>query len=341
MKKIFTLGMLAILVLSSCGDDSSKKGYLSFGRVYDNVNDVFSKDSDQTYASFKQAADNEESFIMFTYNTYTCGCYITFRDTMKQYLFDNNIDILTINASELEGKETYGFNYPSNSNYFPSIALFKDGKAIKQINYSSDNDVFTNLETFKALINDNFYLSKMYHISKDFLDDKISNDNDFLIYFRQETCPDCAEFFKSTLLPYVKNNYESLKDNYFYMMDKNYDFGEDIPSDKDAWQDVKDDYGLSNKYNVELGYNTGYVPTVQYYSKSAIEAMMVFYNDSFSDGKVARSYYTSDMIKKQEYLNNDQSFILEGKSATKESELLSTYTKISGAFFNYYWLETL
>lgn len=334
MKKSFylVLGAICLASLTSCGGDNSK-AVLSFGQEYSNVEEVYSMDKDSTYNNFKYATQNKESFVAIIYNSYTCSCYVDLRLSTRDYLLNNQIDIFTANANIFDGQtEKFGINLP-NSSSFPTICLFKKGKLTKQINYSRDNSIFTKSESFEALIEENFFLPKIIHTNFDELVTKFEENEEFLIYYRQESCSDCAAFSQRFVQNYLNENYSNLNNTKFYMVDKDWDV-EDVSKD---WVNYKNQFGLSNENN-DIGYATGFVPTVQKIVNGNFDGMMVYLNDKIVDKVVTRTYYTEEIISKQNYLKEAgvESFL--NKTVNNENDIFEYHNKNAKLFFDYYLL---
>lgn len=333
-KNLFTF-ILLIPLLSSCGgsEATNKKVALFSGKEYEEVGDVFKQSEDSTYQNFKYATQNKESFIGIIYNSFTCSCYFDFRLAAQDYFFKNNIDPFTIDAKYLENeKDLFNIKLP-NSLEYPVICLFKEGKLAKQINYDKTNSVFTKEDAIKALVDENYYHPVMIHTTIDNLDEKIASNEEFFVYFRQETCSDCAQFSQNILSNYFTNGFENnlfkAKLPTIYMLDEDYDF------EGYVWQEIKDLYGLSNAINTELGYNTGYVPTVQYYKNSSLSAMMVYLNDKIVENKVERTYYTAENINKQDYLKGKEPFL--NREIKNRDDIINYHNDIALSFLDYYF----
>lgn len=334
MKNKFLLILPIILTsfLSSCGEENVVSGYTTFGKIYDSIAEVFNRDYDTSYDAFKQACNNKNSFVLITYNSYTCGCYVTFRNANKQYLFDNNIDVLTMDASNLENKETFGYKLNSNG-YYPNICIFIDGEAKVQVDYSLGNDLFTSNEKFISFIDQYLSRSQLFLVSTEKFRELKTSNSSFLALYESETCGDCKNYLNRVLYPFVKANFTSLKEKFFYVVPRS-NFTTD-----ESWIEAKNEFGLSNVTNTKYGYDVGFVPTIQYIENSSITAMNVYLNDSFQDGKCVKSYYTSDMVSLQPYLNNKQNYIMQGKTASTESDLIETHDEIATSFLTKYFLN--
>lgn len=334
MKKLLIL--LPILItsfaLNSCGEVSNSSKALSYGKVYESEEDVFNSDYDTSYKTFSYSVQNKETFILLVYNSLTCGCYINFKIANKKYLFDNNIDIYTMDVTNLENQELYGFSIPKSTEY-PSIAIYKQGSLVKQTNYNSGNEIFTTNTAFIKFYTEYVNNPKIYHISKTKLDSYLADKKEFVMLFKSETCGDCTNLYLNVIDSFVNEKYNSIVNDFIYVIDKNYDF------EGFVWQDIKDKYGLSSKINTNLGYSTGFVPTMQYISNGEIKAMDVYLNEAFENGKVSRSYFTENMIELQSYLENNKSFVIEGKTATTENDVMEIHNIISKKFLTTYCIK--
>lgn len=334
---LLSLCLLALPFINSCGQENFSTVQLSYGRVYNNANEIYKTENDITYNFFDICANSEESFILIVYNDKRCSCYVDFKEISRNYLFEHNINTLTIDVSLLTGNNLYGYTIPSAMNY-PSLAIFKNGRCVKQVDYKSGTDsIFNTTSKFTTFMDESVIPSKLNYISQTKLDTLISQNAEFMICFKRTTCGDCQDYSKLVLKQYANTtNSYAVKSNYFYLFDQNTEL-KDI-SDSE-WITFKDNYGLSDVNNTELGYSRGYVPTIQARRGSEILGMDVYLNDSRdSSNKIISTYFTEEMVNKQAYLyefRDKNNFILMDKIKTTE-EIYDVHNAISTQFLSYF-----
>ena len=123
-------------------------------------------------------------------------------------------------------------------------------------------------------------------------------------------------------MPYFKKIKEPTDKIYVFDMDPI------RKEDKEKYQQFKDDHFLSNKNNTDFGYNTGYVPTFQYYKDGALYDMAVYFNDEVTDGLITTSYYDEERLSHIHYADKLTKKVLTG-TRLEESEISS-----SGSWLN-------
>lgn len=321
----------SLSLLSSCGEN--EKIFLSYKVNYETVESVF--EEKETYEQFALACNNKTSFLAIVYSDLTCSCYVNLKTASKNYIFDNGIDLYNISNDEfIAGNDTYGYKAPSYD--FPAILLVNNGVVSKQINYNSDNKVFFVRENFVAFMSQNIQLPKINKIGKEKLE-TIKNSNECIIYFGNSKCPDCSSYYTNVLYPFITTNYENIKNDFLYFIDKQ----ECNFKTTEEWVQFKNENSISNVNNTEFGYGQGYVPTIQYYKNGILSSANVFLNDTIEENMLVQTYYTNERISKLSYLTgmeDSYNYFLTSGEKTKV-ELQNAHVQIATIFLKTYLLQ--
>ncbi|MCR4910929.1 MAG: hypothetical protein K5925_00135 [Bacilli bacterium] len=316
------------LSLGACNQSSgTSKVYIDFGTIRTTKSNVYEEQKKTLYDDVSEKVDKKESFILIIYSS-GCQCWSDFAPVLDQFIDETGCNVLCIDAIQFVDKENvFGLQYVANSRYFsnlPSIALFKRGKLTKQITYKDDTRlIFKYYENhFKKFIEENIVLPKMYYVNKEVLDNYIDTNKDFNLYVARSECPDCNALASSTLYPW-SDKVESVNDKLYIFDIQEYYASErsgSTPEEIERYQEIKDTYGLSNKYNTVLGYGSGSVPTLQRRKGSEIVDMIVTLNDSLdSENKKVSSYFTTERVEKMPFLKNSAlTKVLDGYQLTDE-----------------------
>jgi hypothetical protein len=272
MKKI--LSVLFIIITSfvtlfgcSCDDNNEydNRANLSVGDFSYTTYEIIEMDT------LKGKTSAKDDFILFVYQD---GCYAcsAFKPVLESVIQSLHIKVYALNYWNIEkGHELKELKYT------PSIVVYKEGKAILKTDPTLNSEYFANKDGFIKLLDQYTITPKAYYLSLSQLDLKISNRENFIVYFSRNSCSDCS---------YLNNNYlkevilSLPKDKNFYILETDVEgirLTNGTP-DSEKWQQFKDNYGLS-KANNPLGHGVGYVPTFQYYEGGQIKDMAVYFND--------------------------------------------------------------
>ena len=351
MKK---LPLFALIVSSlsftlfGCNQSSgNSKVYIEFGKVHlESETSV----TQMNYEKLKSRIENSESFVMAISRVPgSCTCWADFEPILLKFNKKYNLDIQHINAEAL-ANEANKFGLHTTYGDMPSLAFFRDGVLTRQITYASARDVFKD-ETLKKLEEvffENAVLPKMLFIERETLDSYISSNKEFNLYLERNECGDCKSL-NSTVLKNWNKTVTSVNDP-LYVFDMqpwwvNTRSEETTEEQKKAYQDIKDEYGLSTTNNPDLGYSTGMFPTFQRRQGSTIKDMCVVYNDGCNkDTGVISSYFTITRVNKMSYLAGtgtdyvlDQKIIPLDKAEVWRSKTMhELHDPIANLFLKYY-----
>jgi len=314
MKKLTILSLLPVAIFSMVGckpKENDNKIFLEFGKVHQTKTNQVSEIDYDTLSSW---INNGQTFALAVSND-GCTCWTNFEPILANFNFKYNLDIRHVRVQELnvEGRDRFGlYTVPIDS---PFIAFFKQGKLIRQAMYGgnkSQSKIFTDSTgaEFEKFFFENAYLPKMYYVEKETLDSYITENKEFNLYISRGKCGDCSTANKEVLSKW-NTTIESVNSPLYV-------FDIDVYRDTstEVYQQVKDDYGLSDAQNKEFGWSTGYIPTFQHRKGSTIEDMIVVYNDGLrteGEDKVLNSYFTNEMVSKIKFLKDTGTkYVLDG-----------------------------
>ena len=329
MKKKLILALVApMMCLSLAGCHSNVGMKLTYGTYILTEDD---SKNDAKKISFvelakrmeEQGSYKNENFLLTIAPTNGCVCWAQFQSVLKQFIKETHYLVYQINCDELvgEGKQDFGFTFKEGHVTF---AIIKGGTIIKQ--YMS-NDVLDSVGALKSEVNKFVKEPELYYVDEPLLNESIKSGNTLLVQYVKESCGDCAYVNPKVLWPYAHQNKFKTK---MFVIDIDYLMGTD---DYDAF---KNQYGLSNVFENDYGYKTGYVPTFQYYERGKIQSASVFFNDTIDkvDGeyKVIDSYYTLERLPKLAYASSVENNVLKGLTLSQEQ--VNVYNG------NYYWRQS-
>lgn len=317
MKKLL-IPLIAILSTSSLLGCSSSKSRLTYGTLYHSSS--LSSDNATIYSK-----KEKENFLLATYDDEMCGCWVYFSRALDVLAKRDNILTYKLHDDEIDDRlNAFGIKNSKD----PAFYIIADGKVLKSYFYSDNDSLFTDENRLLNEITNNINLPYMYFINEAQIEDKIVKDGG-IIYYTRMSCPDCSYCTPHVLMPYLKD--KTLNDKIYV-----YDLDPLRKEDLNKYQEFKDNHYLSNKYNKELGYNTGYVPTFQYYKDSKLYDMAVYFNDEITDGVITTSYYDETRVNNLHYLDKLNKKVLTGTSLNSD-ELSSTGTWANQAAQNKYY----
>ena len=327
MKKSLLCLLPALLVssLMSC-DTTPSKVHLIYGSLIDTA------PIQLTYDEFKNMVDEEESFIIAM--TPDCGCLGGFMLTLEYFVSNNPHVVYYIENTEFTNKDS--FDLPISDSE-PSFAIYDKGKAtfIQVYEAETNSRIFLNVDSFTNYILGNTIAPIANYIDKATLDEKITNEEEFLIMYSRSTCPDCTYLNDYALKDYLLANAENLTDT-LYLIDcdvegirlTNGEFNET------QWVNFKNAYGLSNVNNRTYGFNEGYVPTIQYRKDGLVASQFVYLNDTIALNEddeyyVQYSFFSEDRLPNLSYAQNVEINVIEGLVIPNE------FINVQGTYFSW------
>lgn len=289
------------LFLSSCGEkETTGPGmtYLDYG-YFSNTKYTYITELDElTYEGLAQKVEYKESFALALYTPGGCGCWDAFNDILAQYLNKTNIKVSYMSTTSFP-KDQSKFGLVIDSTKMPAICIFQNGKLVIECKkYDADERIFNRLDFFENFMNKYTYSPVMYKIEEETLESLVSNDTEFNVMFSRYTCPDCNNLKNEVIQPWLKP-FKGQNNKKLYVFD-------DQKLDSANRTRIKDNYGVSNVNNPTLGYNTGYVPTIQHRKGSTILDMITVNNDSLRDkSKGDSTFFTKERLPYLTFLKDD------------------------------------
>lgn len=164
-KIIFIIILLLIVTLISCNNSNNNDSIIKLNdKYYDNEIGIVEIDT----SKLDELEDNKENFILFVFNN-ICYSSIEFEKVLQEFCKTYNISIYKLIFSEIKNT-----NIKDEINYYPSIAIFKEGKGYKYLKADKDSDV----EYYKDLISFIKWISKYVYIDDSVSKEKDNNEED-------------------------------------------------------------------------------------------------------------------------------------------------------------------
>lgn len=314
MKKIVSIiscMMLSVILLVGCSCSCSKeKANLAIGDM--NATSYVDLSS---FEIVKSMIEDKETFVLFVYQV-DCSACKSFKPILEEVIKERHIKVYGIQYKYIDSDHKL-----KDLQYTPSIVIYKAGKLFIKTDPDANSSYFKNSEGFKSFLDKYTDKPTAYYINLTQLREKISNQENFIIYYSRSSCGDCSYLNRNYLKEYL-NSYSG--DKKFYILETDaegirFNNGE---YDSEQWQNIKDEFGLSKANNSEFGYETGVVPTFQYYENGVLRDMMIYTNDKFeeiegtTDVKIIGSYYDDnpfigETMNRFDYHNTVASFYNE------------------------------
>ena len=147
MKKVIILITILSIFIAGC---SEKNFYLSGEYYKSDVLEINDNDLDKLI-------NNKKSFILFVYNPF-CNFKVSCEEVFVNTLKNENITLLKIPFNSFKLSKFY-----KKVKYGPSILIINNGKLVKYLDASDDNDydIYQDEEKFKEWLSFYIYLNKM------------------------------------------------------------------------------------------------------------------------------------------------------------------------------------
>ena len=221
--------------------------------------------------------ETKQDFIVYAY-VQGCSSCANFEIKLSQYIEDYGLTIYKINyTSVLSDSDPLKLAKGAA----PAIGFYKEGKKLYIAGYNSDTrEQFVEQSKFDEMMKKHVNLPSAFYISPNSLDTKKSTKQSFTVLFTRSSCGDCGFLFNEYLNNYLKSNKQ--KTLYLIECDKEgirLDSSGNVNSEQ--WQEFKDKYQLSYTGSNEYGYETGVVPTFQYYKNGILSDSNIYVNEEF------------------------------------------------------------
>ena len=258
-----------------------------------------------TPSEFDTRYDAGENFLLAIYpKDSSCLCWEHFEYVINQAVEKDNLLIYKYYAQEVAisvAMKENG-NFRSDLSH-PTFYVVNNKSIAKYYPYNNDNPFYTEYTSFKKEIEKVCKFPKLYYVNEDILDQKLTDTKAVVMYIR-ESCSDCKYLIPNALIPYIDSH--TFFDHIYVI-----DFDPYRSTDMELYQEKKDKYKLSTKYNEHLGYDAGYIPTLQIYQNGNLIDMMVYFNDKEliydeinNIYHVSDSYYNETRNNYHHYLDN-------------------------------------
>ena len=281
--KNFLLFIPLLITISAC--DNSNSGSTS-GSNNDTNNKVNFITGDLTTNSLIELKsqeqldtlrDNEYDFIVYAY-VQGCSTCISFETKLQKYIENYGVTIYKINyTSTLSDTDPIKLAKGAA----PAIGFYKGGKKLYISAYnSSTRDQFTNDDSFNNMMNKYVSLPNALFIEPLDLDIKKNMKETMTVLFTRSSCGDCNFLFDDFFNEYLATH----KSKKIYMIEcdkKGIRYDENGEFNSMQWQEFKDKYQLSKKSSEKYGYETGVVPTFQYFKEGILSDSDIYVNDSY------------------------------------------------------------
>ena len=361
MKKIVLLLPLLILpLLTSC---KKEKATLTYGTYIQNT--IYSIKELTSAELLTKAKDDQEVFLLAVYQdeySEECLCWQTFENIIATYMNHHHEMVYAFNAFN-QSDSIKHLKIEKIEESTPTLYIFNGEKKVAKFSYRNNQDkaIFedTTAEAMFTRIHKYIERPKMYYVDEAYLDECYLVKKDLAILFMRNKCGDCKYVLPNVIIPYIKKH-SLATDLYLFDLQKSYDIAVNesaTQEEKEAYQNLKDKFGLSEQGNATFGYQYGVLPTIQFVKNGVIDGASVYFNDEVGkkeDGSyyLSNSYYSEERANNLKYLNN-ASFItvlkgmginngvLENKKGGyywSQEEASKYHQPILEAFLDYYML---
>lgn len=285
--KFFAALLVIVTLLNACNGGNNQDVDNKF------VLEGLYEASDFIEIDFEELEDMQSrklNFMLYIGDPSCGGCNL-FSPIYRQFAIDYGLKLYYITPST-KLKEVVKIQYT------PSLAPFQEGEPVIVIDPHDDEKPFASVSNLKDFTTKYFTLPSIYEVSEETLDEKIANNEEFVIYYFWKYFGDCARLANEILNEY-QINHQGLKNFYYIEVDPYRSEGRT----SEAWQT------FANKYELDR-YKWGVVPTFQYRKGSEIVEMAVYLNDTIETTgddniKVTQSFY-EDAPYLNETMNNDE-----------------------------------
>ena len=299
----FLYALFSVLILGGCSTNNNQKLTINVGTKLEQGIDINYKDLCSLLTS-KQ----KEDVLLATYSrafSTGCACWGNFRDdVISGYMRNHNVPIYTFDTDLLDGhEEKFGIRELTSSD--PDFYLFKDGKKIARYSYGDKgNNIVKSYKKFEKEMETKINLPtkfSMYSVNEDYLDSHLATNDKTILYIGRNGCGDCSYVLPNVLVPFFNEN--PAKQEILVLDIQTY-----RNNDETKYNEIKSKFNLTSDSNHTFGFDTGVVPTFQYYEKGELKDAAVYFNDSITkDGdswKVTTSYYTEERLENLSFLKN-------------------------------------
>ena len=312
MKKIRYLLIGLPLLLVSLNGCANQKKILTYGTYIPQT--IFSL-KELSNAELVNKANNKETFLLAVYQgqySENCNCWVTFENVIANYMNKYHEQVYVFD-SQAQDETVSKFKIAKVDQSTPYLYIFEADRQVACFNFSDKKDK----TMFEEINGDAMYKGvhkkinspKMYFANDAYIKENVLTKDEAVLLFIRNSCEDCKYVLPNVLVPYI-NNKEVKKDIYVFDLDPLLK-KDAVTSNSEEWQyqKTKDYYNLSNAKGNPLGYNNGFVPTIQYYEEGILKDAAVYFNDVVEKNEndeyyISDSFYTQERLTSLHYLTN-------------------------------------
>lgn len=267
--KIMLALALGVMGLTGCGS----KGLSRAEKIILPATQEATSMIEITGTDFATKVENKDSFIIML-GSRSCTSCTAFKPIINQYVADTGSDIYLVQSTV-----TSVVDYK----YTPTLVIYKDGEVIFKEDPNSKSEVFDSYAGLKKNIEEYAIVAPIVSVSREQLSTKISNGDEFVIYYGWDKCGDCSYLYNNFLTNYIVDN-ENAKQLYYIETNE---WRENKPSSKPVEGSDNYETDIVNWNNwidfatefQFVSYENGKVPTLQYYKDGVMQEMFVYFND--------------------------------------------------------------
>ena len=268
-----------------------------------------------------------------------CACWSTFQNVIVNYINKYHEEVLLFNAQE-QNEAVRKYNIQKFNESTPALYIFKGYKQIASFveSKNQDKNIFNDksAEAMHTRIHNYAIKPTMFYVDNNFLQKNLASKDEAILLFIRNACGDCKYLIPNALIPYITDN-NNLKDIWLFDLQPYYDLQKSAADGSKPYDDIKNQYQLSENTGNGYGYQQGVVPTMQYYQKGELKDATVYFNDVVSKDDagnyyISDSFYSEERLTSTKYDSNLINNVLKGMKLSENDIALTT----SG---NAYWLQ--
>ena len=346
----------AVVSLASCQRENNlpriSYGSYIFDRNYRpevyNFTDMVFKSGDATPNgpfSLEDKVNAKETFIVTTISKagFSCGtCFDYLTEVVKPFIQIEKIPIFLIQYDEFNNAEdTYGLKQETLT---LSLNIFIDGELKHRETDDKNDQIFVDSRAFTKFVFERVSSPFIFDVDQERIDTLLKTSKEFMMYYAQTGCPDCADVETRVL-----HDYNPKKNG---LIVYRFDTSTLATEEKDPF---KAKYGLSNVNTTKFGYEQGFVPTFHMIDSSLgntpdkyITDAAVYLNDQLTlkaetnKWAITRTFWTEERIQVLgNWAKSDKIVPLLGKEFAdrtdwSRSNAAPTHAIYLTEFLNYY-----
>lgn len=291
---------IATLTLSGC-DTTGGKTPLLHGAYEGSITSI-------TYEQLSDKISGKENFMLFSTPRSNCTCWTSFRDSiLTPYIKEKNIRVFTVPFLQYYdetnvARDTFGLTINSSSQ---SLGLYKEGRIVLSREYNSTHKIWQSIDSFTKYIDELIIAPNIIDLKLTALNNLYAQNDNFTVFYYDDG-PESTYFRQNIIKPYALAHLDETLPLYGVYAEtigiKLDQEGDYLPT---QWEQFKDEYGLSSLNNALFGWESGFVPTIQYiepdgsnHHGDVIKAQASYLNDVLSETE-SNAYQIVDSFYRQ------------------------------------------